>query len=71
MLLASSTISVYGLLVQSNNLQCITLKNGMQAHAFLASHNVKATEKWLFVQEHTSAKNKDYTDLYSLKPKNK
>lgn len=58
MLLTSSTISVYGLLIQSNNLLCITLKNGVQAHTFLASHNVKATEKWVFVQEHTSAKKK-------------
>lgn len=57
-LLNSSTISIYELLIQSVHLLCINLKNYVETQTFPTSHDVKATAKWVLVQEHTSAKEK-------------
>lgn len=55
--LQSSTISVYGLLIQTNNLFCVDFKNDVQSFLipFLASHSVMAMEEWVLVQEVSSA----------------
>lgn len=68
-LLHSSTISIYELLIQSIHLLCINLKNYVETHTSPSSRDVKATEKWVLVQEDTSAKNKAHENFSSSTPK--
>lgn len=58
----------YEFSIQSINLLCSNFKNYVEIHTFSTSHYVKTTEKWVLVQEDTSAKDKAHGNFCRLIP---